>query len=484
MRGAVREGRRRVGLQRRHLDLRDQRAARWRSPDTATGTYAVLRKPSALEMQSADSRVDLSLMRAQHEDLRARLEALGIPVFMLPSDDKSPFSCRIGRYFVGLPGAGVLAPHPDGLAPSAHRELAGILGSKKVDLPLRNVADWAPGARIDARDVLSVCGRLLVLIREGGTSEQGARVLNEIIEERWRKHNADRPTPSAGHQMLLRAIDGDQRGLRIPLRKAVCSPDGETLAVDGTNVAMVKAIEGTGLHLQKGLRVTACPPYTCELHMLETRQDESHVAPIVLMPHGFPEAAGWLTATFRDTIRLELVDWSEFLKLGVSLHDAVAHVRPIMDKQGRFTGAYVGGQHGRGAGLNYTDAEAAGFNRMYGADAYDPEDGWDPFRQPMNPYQAMAGGRMPEPPRALRVAMEREYQYHERMKEAASRIQGVMGIEQPGYRQGPREVEEPWAPGATPVFRKPMREVTERAQRTKSQEARRKQAPWMGHSAL
>eukprot|EP00659_Diplonema_papillatum_P020227 gene20227-31107_t len=107
------------------------RARQASSSPTFDGTYVVMRQMSGLERDAASANVDLRILREEVEILRLMMADFGIRVIILPADEKSPFSSRIGRYALGVPGNLLLFQHPDGHSPQAHFDLKKYLTDNK-----------------------------------------------------------------------------------------------------------------------------------------------------------------------------------------------------------------------------------------------------------------------------------------------------------------------------------------------------------------
>lgn len=130
------------------------------------------------------------------------------------------------------------------------------------------------------------------------------------------------------------------------------------------------------------------------------------VKPIVLFPSGLPEAHRWLQRTFalpnasgEGSIDLQEVEWTEWLKLGVHLSDTVVHIRPLLTKDGIFSGAFAGGEHGRNYHTGSEQREWLGLDgSIPPGREYDPQEmGGSVYRMGNpNPLQlAMNGGIHP-----------------------------------------------------------------------------------------
>ena len=101
-----------------------------------------MRKMSDLEEQSIESWIDIGRLRSEFDELKQVLSSIGIGVSVLPPDESSPFSSRIGRYASGGSKSLFLCNHPDGKAEKAH---AGILQS------LKDTDRYLPAVKLDSR---------------------------------------------------------------------------------------------------------------------------------------------------------------------------------------------------------------------------------------------------------------------------------------------------------------------------------------------
>ena len=314
----------------------------------ANGKIIMMRKTSQLELQAADSQVDLIKLRQEVNELKRLIDGLGFQTLTLPPDEESPFSCRIARYAVScVPGQLALNVHPDGKSPAAHFQIKKALQDHKIYLPVNNLFSRKEVFQFDARDIINIGGIYVVAQRSDKTGV--LEMLNEKIQPKGMKSLLNRS--QVGKFRTMRAISFTDRGLHLPLRKLVATIDGHSLVVNPAFPNMMTALQQSAISLAGG-NFEMAPPHTTECLLLNPNSEIINRKSIILVPLGFPDVEGYIRFKYPN-YNIIPIAMSEILKMGISLHEMLLPINPVIDKLGGMSGAFTHGDSYSSEQRNY-----------------------------------------------------------------------------------------------------------------------------------
>eukprot|EP01060_Flectonema_neradi_P010762 TRINITY_DN17841_c0_g1_i2.p1 TRINITY_DN17841_c0_g1~~TRINITY_DN17841_c0_g1_i2.p1 ORF type:complete len:463 (+),score=63.74 TRINITY_DN17841_c0_g1_i2:47-1390(+) len=397
-----------------------------------TGKYIMMRKASQLEIQAADGSVDLRKLKEEMNFLKGTIEALGFNVLLLPPDEESPFSSRIARYaFADVPGQLNLNVHPDGKSPVAHHQIKNVLQQHKVFLPVKDLFTRKNVFHFDSRDLVRIGGVYIVAQRTEGYG--GAlEFLNEVIQPKGMKAIGNL---GKDKMRTMRAISFAERGLHLPLKKMVTSLDGHSLIVDAAHPNMVTALQQTGITLAGGV-FNVAPPHTTECMFLETRSELFQTIPVLLMPMGFPEVESYVQQNCRD-VNIVPLAMNEILKMGISLHELLLPITPVVDEFGGMSGSF-----------SHADAFSRLNSKNSNRDFRSKSNRSTGFFNSYGERDPNVAPQMPKKGSTFDKKLEAMRNYHRRTAENREFVAGVESY-MPGVSKGPMNAEpEPWVPGA------------------------------------